>query len=174
MRWFITSCFIKIYTVWHSVSDFRLKPLFASVDKSKFKNGRFHFWNSGMKGLKPFTIIVSNVSGNISGAELREIQKQIDSLTHPTSPRTVAEFMTLRRDVMFLEFDTAVRHSMADTFLSTGNVQAYQVHTVYIALDEGPVVQSIISLMSLLVVKMLTVLVSKISNSQVFLLKKCE
>ena len=37
----------------------------------------------------------------------------------------------------------------------------------------GPVVQSIISLTSLLVVKMLTVLVSKISNSQVFLLKKC-
>ena len=38
----------------------------------------------------------------------------------------------------------------------------------------GQVVQSIISLTSLLVVKMLTVLVSTISNSQVFLLKKCE
>ena len=36
----------------------------------------------------------------------------------------------------------------------------------------GPVVQSIVSLMSLLVVKMLTVLVSTISNSQLFLLKK--
>ena len=36
----------------------------------------------------------------------------------------------------------------------------------------GPVVQSIISLTSPLVVKMLTVLVSTISNSQVFLLKK--
>ena len=39
---------------------------------------------------------------------------------------------------------------------------------------QGPVVQSIVSLTSLLVVKMLTVLVSTISNSQVFLLKKCE
>ena len=38
--------------------------------------------------------------------------------------------------------------------------------------DQGPVVQSLVSLMSLLVVKMLTVLVSTISNSQVFLLKK--
>ena len=38
----------------------------------------------------------------------------------------------------------------------------------------GPVVQSIISLTNSLVVKMLTVLVSIISNSQVFLLKKCE
>ena len=36
----------------------------------------------------------------------------------------------------------------------------------------GPVVQSIISLTSSLVVKMLTVLVRTISNSQVFLLKK--
>ena len=36
----------------------------------------------------------------------------------------------------------------------------------------GPVVQSIVSLMSLLVVKTLTVLVSTISNSQLFLLKK--
>ena len=36
----------------------------------------------------------------------------------------------------------------------------------------GPVVQSIVSLTGVLVVKMLTVLLSKISNSQVFLLKK--
>ena len=38
---------------------------------------------------------------------------------------------------------------------------------------QGPVVQSIVSLTSSLVVKMLTGLVSTISNSQVFLLKKC-
>ena len=38
----------------------------------------------------------------------------------------------------------------------------------------GPVVQSTVSLMSSLVVKMLIVLVSTVSNSQVFLLKKCE
>ena len=36
----------------------------------------------------------------------------------------------------------------------------------------GPVVQSIVSLTSSLVVKILTVLVSSISNSQIFLLKK--
>ena len=38
--------------------------------------------------------------------------------------------------------------------------------------DLGPVIQSIVSLMSSLVVKMLTVLVTRISNSKVFLLKK--
>ena len=37
---------------------------------------------------------------------------------------------------------------------------------------QGPVVQSVVSLTSALVVKMLTVLVSTISNSQVFLLIK--
>ena len=39
-------------------------------------------------------------------------------------------------------------------------------------IGHGPVVQSIVSLTSLLVVKMLTVLINTISNSQVFLLKK--
>ena len=39
-------------------------------------------------------------------------------------------------------------------------------------MHQGPVVQSIVSLTSSFVVKMLTVVVSKISNSQVFLLKK--
>ena len=39
---------------------------------------------------------------------------------------------------------------------------------------QGPIVQSIVSLTSSLVVKILTVLVSTMSNSQVFLLKKCE
>ena len=46
------------------------------------------------------------------------------------------------------------------------------LHLLYYNI-QGPVVQSIISLTSSLVVKMLTVLVSTISNSQVFLLKKC-
>ena len=39
---------------------------------------------------------------------------------------------------------------------------------------QGPVVQSLLSFTSSLRVKMLTVLVSTISKSQVFLLKKCE
>ena len=39
---------------------------------------------------------------------------------------------------------------------------------------QDPVVQSVINLTSSLVVKMLTVLVNTIPNSQLFLLKKCE
>ena len=38
---------------------------------------------------------------------------------------------------------------------------------------QGPVVQSIVNLMGSLVVKLLSVLVIRISDSQVFLLKKC-
>ena len=43
---------LRIYTVCHSVFDFKLKLLFASLDKSKFKGGGVHFRNSRMKGLK--------------------------------------------------------------------------------------------------------------------------
>ena len=46
MRWFIMVCLIRTCNVCHSDTDFRLKPLFASVDKSKFENGRVHFRNS--------------------------------------------------------------------------------------------------------------------------------
>ena len=55
--------------------------------------------------------------------------------------------------------------------------KSLQVSRVYMAnyrKYQGPVVQSIVSLISSLVVKMLTVLVITISNSQVLLLKKCE
>ena len=53
----------------------------------------------------------------------------------------------------------------------TCNVVGNAVHKlIYL----GPVLQSVVSLTSSLVGKMLTVLVSTISNSQVFLLKKCE
>ncbi|XP_012939634.1 uncharacterized protein LOC101845475 [Aplysia californica] len=60
------------------------------------------------------------------GSELRDIQKQIQNLPEPTDPQLVLDLLNLRRDVMFLEFDTAVRTCMADTFLSTGNMQAYE------------------------------------------------
>ncbi|GFS24937.1 coiled-coil domain-containing protein 162-like, partial [Elysia marginata] len=60
------------------------------------------------------------------GSELREIQKQIIHLHDPTDPQSVLDLLTLRRDVMFLEYDMAVRSSMADTFLATGNIQAYK------------------------------------------------
>ncbi|KAK3103240.1 hypothetical protein FSP39_017753 [Pinctada imbricata] len=60
------------------------------------------------------------------GAELREIQRQIENLPHPTDPQTISDFLALRRDVMFLEFDVAIRHCMVDTFVSTGNLQSYR------------------------------------------------
>ena len=42
---------IWIYTVCHSVCAFWQRPLFATVGVPKFKDGRAHFRNSGMKGL---------------------------------------------------------------------------------------------------------------------------
>ncbi|XP_038054173.1 uncharacterized protein LOC119726519 isoform X2 [Patiria miniata] len=59
-------------------------------------------------------------------AELREIQKQINHLDNPTDPQEVADFLSLRRDVLFLEYDATMRHSLRETFLSMGNRSAYQ------------------------------------------------
>ena len=64
---------------------------------------------------------------HLAGADLREIQRQLDALETKIDPEQVCQFLMLRRDVMFLEFDVAVRHSVRDTFLATGNVAAYKV-----------------------------------------------
>ena len=43
---------IWIYTVSNSVTELQLKHLFATMDVSKFRDGRVHFRNLGVKGLK--------------------------------------------------------------------------------------------------------------------------
>jgi len=70
---------------------------------------------------------------DIAGTELSEIQKQIDNLPSKTDPQSVGQLLGLRRDVLFLEFDVAVRHSVRDTFLATGNVPAYKVLLRHVA-----------------------------------------
>ena len=68
--------------------------------------------------------------------------------------------------------------SSATSLLITICIWALQVRKFvkeeYMVIVLGPVVQSIVSLTSSLVVKVLTVTVSTVSNSQVFLLEKCE
>ncbi|KAM4771028.1 uncharacterized protein WCC33_002830 [Rhinophrynus dorsalis] len=63
------------------------------------------------------------------GAELQDIQKLIDSLDNPQDPKEVASMLLLRREVMFLQFDAAVRHLIREAFLSAGNVSAYNTTT---------------------------------------------
>lgn len=60
------------------------------------------------------------------GAELREIQKQINELDSSLDPEQVAFFLERKRDVMFLEFHIAMSHSVGQTFLSSDNETAYQ------------------------------------------------
>ncbi|RXM28684.1 Coiled-coil domain-containing protein 162 [Acipenser ruthenus] len=63
------------------------------------------------------------------GAELQGIQKQIDDLCDPASPQEVGKLLHLRRDVLFLQFDTGVRHLIREAFLAAGNKEAYQTVT---------------------------------------------
>uniref|UniRef100_A0A2K5QI97 Coiled-coil domain-containing protein 162-like n=1 Tax=Cebus imitator TaxID=2715852 RepID=A0A2K5QI97_CEBIM len=60
------------------------------------------------------------------GSELQELQNMIDSLQKPQDPTRVAQALLLRTEVMFLQFDAAVRHRIRGTFLAAGNVPAYQ------------------------------------------------
>ncbi|NXL85400.1 CC162 protein, partial [Alectura lathami] len=80
------------------------------------------------------------------GAELQEIQKMIDSLQNPQDPSEVAQLLAAHREVMLLQFDAAIRHRLRETFLSSGNVSAYQSVTdrIYHALPplSNSVIQS--------------------------------
>ncbi|TDG99230.1 hypothetical protein EPR50_G00207510 [Perca flavescens] len=60
------------------------------------------------------------------GAELLEIQNQVDRLSDPSSPESVGRLLQLRRHVVLLQFDTAVRHLIREVFLSSGDVTSYQ------------------------------------------------
>ncbi|TEA42050.1 hypothetical protein DBR06_SOUSAS13010034, partial [Sousa chinensis] len=44
------------------------------------------------------------------GSELQELQKMIDSLQRPQDPTVVSQVLLLQREVMFLQFDAAVRY----------------------------------------------------------------
>ncbi|XP_051853468.1 coiled-coil domain-containing protein 162-like isoform X2 [Antechinus flavipes] len=63
------------------------------------------------------------------GAELKDVQRMIDSLQNPQDPNQVAQALMIRREVMFLQFDVAVRHLIRETFLLAGNISAYQTVT---------------------------------------------
>ncbi|KAM6207430.1 coiled-coil domain-containing protein 162-like [Sarcoramphus papa] len=80
------------------------------------------------------------------GTELQDIQKMIDSLQNPLDPSKVAQLLAVHREVIFLQFDAAIRHRLRETFLSSGNVSAYQSVTdrIYHALPplSNSVIQS--------------------------------
>uniref|UniRef100_A0A8C4RF21 Uncharacterized protein n=1 Tax=Erpetoichthys calabaricus TaxID=27687 RepID=A0A8C4RF21_ERPCA len=63
------------------------------------------------------------------GAELQEIQKQIDALRDPTNPQEVGKLLQLRREVLFLQFDAAVQHLIREAFLSSGNIESFKAVT---------------------------------------------
>ncbi|XP_036928246.1 uncharacterized protein si:ch73-242m19.1 isoform X2 [Acanthopagrus latus] len=59
-------------------------------------------------------------------SELLEIQRQVDRLSAPSSPECVGRLLQLRRQVLLLQFDAAVRHLIREAFLSSGDVASYQ------------------------------------------------
>ncbi|KAJ6660255.1 hypothetical protein lerEdw1_017955 [Lerista edwardsae] len=78
------------------------------------------------------------------GMELQELQKKVDSLHNPSDPSKIAQMLTLHREVLFLQFDAAVRHSMRESFLSSGNISAYQSVTALMYHGLPPMSNSIV------------------------------
>ncbi|TKS86985.1 Coiled-coil domain-containing protein 162 [Collichthys lucidus] len=60
------------------------------------------------------------------GAELLEIQHQVERLSDPSCPESVGCLLQLRRQILLLQFDTAVRHLIREVLLSSGDVASYQ------------------------------------------------
>uniref|UniRef100_A0A3P9C5L8 Uncharacterized protein n=1 Tax=Maylandia zebra TaxID=106582 RepID=A0A3P9C5L8_9CICH len=60
------------------------------------------------------------------GTELQELQQQVDHLSDPSNLESVGRLLQLRRQVLLLQFDTAVRIFVREAFLSSGDVTSCQ------------------------------------------------
>uniref|UniRef100_A0A3B4WDJ1 Uncharacterized protein n=1 Tax=Seriola lalandi dorsalis TaxID=1841481 RepID=A0A3B4WDJ1_SERLL len=75
----------------------------------------------------PGSLLVADWGGTEGiGAELLEIQRQVERLSDPSCPESVGRLLQQRRQVLLLQFDTAVRHLIRSAFLSSGDVASYQ------------------------------------------------
>ncbi|XP_048829785.1 uncharacterized protein si:ch73-242m19.1 [Brienomyrus brachyistius] len=63
------------------------------------------------------------------GAELADLQGRIAALPDPCCPQAVARLLCLRRELLFLQFDMAVRHCIREALLSSGNCADCQTVT---------------------------------------------
>ncbi|XP_041348511.1 uncharacterized protein LOC121368057 isoform X2 [Gigantopelta aegis] len=133
--WFIPH-YTEILVMYKTLDDMKCaRALNYSLCIAATLHDMLHYLCAHSKLGTPYSSVSSQKQGSVSadwggsegvGAELRHIQKQINHLPHPSDPSEVVDFLTLRRDVMFLQFDTAVRHCMTDTFLSTGNMEGFK------------------------------------------------
>uniref|UniRef100_A0A4W4DM44 Uncharacterized protein n=1 Tax=Electrophorus electricus TaxID=8005 RepID=A0A4W4DM44_ELEEL len=59
-------------------------------------------------------------------AELWAVQQQVDALSESGSVEVVEQLLHLRREVLLLGFHMAIHCTIRETFLTSGNVEAYQ------------------------------------------------
>lgn len=70
------------------------------------------------------------------GEELREINEQINKI-NKTDPKNVAQLLEEKRNVLILQMECAVRHSMPNTFLATNNSPAHDsISSTIVALND--------------------------------------
>lgn len=71
-----------------------------------------------------------------SGSELLQLQSELTRLTDPACPVQVADYLTLRCQVTYLQYDVTVRHNLRRALIVTDNLYATKVrlHTTALAL----------------------------------------
>lgn len=63
----------------------------------------------------------------MAGSELLQLQSELARLADPACPVQVADYLSLRCHVTYLQHDVTVRHNLRRAFLTTNNLYATKV-----------------------------------------------
>ncbi|CAI9720002.1 Hypothetical predicted protein [Octopus vulgaris] len=133
--WYLPHC-TEILTMFSMLSDedciealtYLLQIVSALHDILQYLIGHYRLGNRRSLIFAAQNADASATWGGLEGikTELKEIMTQVQSLSCPTDPKQVVELLTARQEVAYLEFDIAVRYSLVETFLLSGNRVAFE------------------------------------------------
>ena len=63
----------------------------------------------------------------MAGSELLQLQSELARLADPTCPVQVADYLSLRCHVTYLQHDVTMRHNLRRALLTTNNLYATKV-----------------------------------------------
>ena len=63
----------------------------------------------------------------MAGSELLQLQSELARLTDPACPVQVADYLSLRCHVTYLQHDVTMRHNLRRALLTTNNLYATKV-----------------------------------------------
>ncbi|XP_023694884.2 uncharacterized protein [Paramormyrops kingsleyae] len=137
--WYIPD-FSEVLTMFKSMDDvlaakalqLNLDMVSALHDIVSYLVGFAHLGNLsvGVSGGRRHAPLAADWGGTEGiGAELADLQGRIAALPDPRCPQAIARLLRLRRELLFLQFDVAVRHCIREALLSSGDCADCQTVT---------------------------------------------